>query len=313
MSAAAALAAWGGGTVRPIKDRENAVFEARLADGRRGALRLHRPGYQSAAAIRSELWWMQAAGRAGVAVPAPVPTRSGALLHELPGGRIATMISWVEGEALGAADVALGGPAARQADRFRAIGALVARLHDATDRLDLPDGFTRHRWDADGFLGETPFWGRFWENPALEPGETETLLAARAVARRLLLDFAAEGADFGLIHADVLRENVLFTDRGPVLIDFDDCGFGFRIYDLASLASQNETEPNHAELMATAIAGYRGERPLSAAAERLLPVFVMLRRFASCGWIVPRVPEADARLRIYAARAVQAAERFLAG
>ena len=86
MSAEQALAAWGGGTLRLIKDRENAVYEARLTDGRRAALRLHREGYQSPDAIRSELWWMQASAKAGVAVPAPVPTSSGDLLQVLPGG-----------------------------------------------------------------------------------------------------------------------------------------------------------------------------------------------------------------------------------
>jgi len=311
VSAEAALRAWGGGTLRLIKDRENAVYEALLADGRRSALRLHRDGYQSVVAIRSELWWMQSVAARGVSVPAPVPTAAGELVHVLPGGQVATMISWVDGAELGAADVALGGSLAERMAQFTAIGRLVADLHNATDTLELPNWFVRHAWDSDGFLGKEPFWGRFWENPALSSGELETLLSARDTARTSLRAYTDNGADFGLIHADVLRENVIFGPNGPVLIDFDDCGFGYRIYDLASFASQNDTEPDYAKLMAAALAGYRGRRGLSDEAVRLLPMFVMLRRFASCGWIVPRVPEGDARIKEYAQRAVRAAKIYL--
>jgi len=308
MSAEEALAAWGGGTLRLIKDRENVVYEARLTDGRRAALRLHREGYQSAAAIRSELWWMKAV--AGIGVPAPVPTLNGRLLHVLPNGRVATMISWVEGEELGAAGQTLAGTEAEQLARFRAVGGLVAQLHNATDALVLPEWFARHSWDREGLLGDEPFWGRFWENPALSVAEVETVLRARDAAQKVLRDYESR-ADCGLIHADVLRENVLFGVYGPVLIDFDDCGFGYRIYDLATLASQNETESNYAELMRVAVEGYREYRAFSVEAERLLPMFVMLRRFASCGWVVPRVPDGDARMRAYAERAAAAAQAFL--
>jgi len=312
VNAEVALRAWGGGSLRPIKDRENAVYEVKLTDGRRAALRLHREGYQSAESIRSELWWMQAVALAGVPVPLPVPSGGGDLVHILPDGRVATMISWVEGDELGAAEHALGGSQDEKCGRFDAIGQLVARLHNVTDTLVLPDWFCRHYWDADGFLGETPFWGRFWENPTLRLGELDTIQSARTRAGEQLAAFVKAEADFGLIHADVLRENVLFGADGAVLIDFDDCGFGFRIYDLATLASQNETEADHAKLMSAAIAGYRKRRPLSEYAEAMLPCFVMLRRFASCGWIVPRAAPDDPQVRLYTKRAVDAAQRFLA-
>jgi hypothetical protein len=76
--AAEAAAHWGGAhSLRLIRDRENAVFEAALPTGR-AALRLHRVGYQSEAAIRSELWWCAALADAGVPVPRPLPAQDGA-------------------------------------------------------------------------------------------------------------------------------------------------------------------------------------------------------------------------------------------
>jgi Ser/Thr protein kinase RdoA (MazF antagonist) len=308
-----ALGAWGGtdAPIRWIKDRENAVHEVRLRDGTRAALRLHRVGYQTVAAIRSELWWMQALAQAGLSVPLPIPTQNGDLVHVSSSGRVATVIGWVSGEPLGAYGAALEGGAQDKRARFHAIGALVARMHNITDTLTLPDHFQRHSWDAEGLLGDKPFWGRFWENPSLEAGERSLIGKARNKARQALADFRDRGGDFGLIHADVLRENVLFSGETVSIIDFDDCGFGFRLYDLATLASQNESEPDYAALMQAAITGYRSERPLSDADAALLPMFLMLRRFASAGWVISRAAAGDPLQRLYAERAVTAAERFV--
>ncbi len=59
---------------RLIKNRENIVFQAEAPDGGKAALRLHRPGYQSDDAIRSELWWSEALVAAGMVVPQAIRT-----------------------------------------------------------------------------------------------------------------------------------------------------------------------------------------------------------------------------------------------
>jgi Ser/Thr protein kinase RdoA (MazF antagonist) len=197
-----AAAAFGGTHPRLIRARENAVYEVTLPTGR-AALRLHRAGYQSAAAIRSELWWCTALADAGVAVARPVPAQGGALLVQLSTGRYASAVAWVDGAPLGEAGVPLPGSPAEQAMRHHALGRLLAQLHDATDALTLPPGFTRPSWDIEGLLGKAPFWGRFWDHPALTP--TESILAHRTrTYLRDRLHAHAETASFGLIHADVL-------------------------------------------------------------------------------------------------------------
>ena len=306
--AAEALAAWGpGAPPRLIKDRENAVYEVRLRSGSRAALRLHRPGYQSAEAIRSELVWTEGLADAGLPVPRPVASAQGELIQILSTGRIASVVEWVTGEPLGEAWTPLPGTAALQADTFRRIGALLARLHAATDALSLPPGFTRPAWDEDGLLGETPLWGRFWENPALTGPERGILRAARTEARARLATLRP-AADYGLIHADLMRENLLIDGTTIRLIDFDDSGSGFRLYDLGTLMLQNLDEPAYPDLVAAAAEGYASLRPLDAAR---IPMFVMLRCLASCGWAVPRLPSGSPRLRDYAIRAVRQAEGFL--
>lgn len=311
MSADEAARLWGAvGTPRLIKDRENTVYEIALADGARAALRLHRPGYQSLAAIRSELWWMARLADAGVPVPRPVPTRDGQLVAETP-GRAASVVSWVEGSQIGDGATPLESDAPVVAHRHDALGRLIARMHNATDDLSLPPDFERSHWDRAALVGDAPLWGRFWENPALTAAERDLLVTARATADAALARHEAEGVDFGLIHADVLRENVLSDGGRLSLIDFDDAGFGYRGYDLATALVQGLEDPMSSVASLALLDGYRAERRLDAPPLGDVALFVALRTFASCGWIVTRAAPHDPRQRVYAHRAVRAATGLL--
>ncbi len=305
-----ALARWGGsGTLRLIRDRENAVYEVALPQGR-AALRLHRPGYQDADAIRSELWWCAQLAAAGVPVPRALPALDGDLLVTLSSGRHASVIAWVDGPAFGEAGVPLTGSRAELVARFHAVGDLVAQLHEGTDRLALPAWFSRPRWDLDGLTGESPFWGRFWEHPALNDAGRRTLLAARNHVRTALRAHQAAGGDFGLIHADVLRENVLMAPGQPMLIDFDDSGFGFRGYDLGTMLSQTLREPELPALARALVDGYAARRPI---ARDLVPVFTLARCCASVGWVMPRLAPDNPIHASHIARALGLAQAVLDG
>jgi Ser/Thr protein kinase RdoA (MazF antagonist) len=248
--------------------------------------------------------------RAGVPVPRPVPTRNGALVAEVA-GRAASVVTWVEGEQIGDGGTPLEADMEAVAARYRALGRLIAQMHDVTDALTLPPDFERLRWNRPAYTGEAPLWGRFWENPALAPEEAALLRAARAEADAALARHEADGADFGLIHADVLRENVLTHDGRLSLIDFDDSGFGFRAYDLATAEVQGLEDSMNAAASLALHEGYRDTRRADAPALGDVTLFVALRTFASCGWIVTRAAPNDPRQRFYADRAVRAARRLM--
>jgi len=309
--AKAALTAWDvpACTPRLIKNRENAVFEVTGPDGTRAALRLHRPGYQTDAAIRSELVWSLGLAQATMAVPCPLQTRDCDVITQVPdAGRVASLVTWSEGEPLGEGGVPFTWAPDRQAQLYHALGAELALLHRISDTLSLPDWFERPRLDIDGLLGEAPLWGRFWENAALTQGEMALLQETRS---RLQIELQAlsTDADFGLIHADALRENVFVQRDSVSLIDFDDGVFGFRLYDLGVAMSQNWDLPNAAELAAALCEGYG----LDAKSAALVPVFTVIRALASCGWCMPRNAPDDPALISYANRAVKIAERYLDG
>jgi len=310
--ARAALVAWdtNDATPRLIKNRENAVFEVAAPDGRRAALRLHRPGYQTEDAIRSELVWTQELAKAGMKLPRPIPCENGELISFVPeAGRMASIVSWVNGVPLGDSGIDDEWSPATQLELFGKLGSELAKLHKVSDSLTLPDDFVRPNLDIEGLLGDTPNWGRFWENPALTAREKELLLEARAHLRGMLETHQTNAADFGLIHADAISENVLTADGTVTLIDFDDGVFGFRLYELGVAMSQVWARPN-AQGLAVALAEGYGLGPEEA---KLIPAFTVIRTLASCGWAIARHAPDDPALLGYADRAVRAATRFLSG
>ena len=293
-----AAQAWGGRVVRLLRDRENHVFEMSLPQGR-AALRLHRAGYQAPAAIRSELWWCAELARAGLPVPAALTALDGAVLVALPDGRHASAIAWIEGDALGEAAKPFDRPLAQVLDLYHALGTLLARMHKVTDTLTLPEGFTRPRWDRDGLVGEAPFWGRFWDHPAASPDQRATLIRARDALRERL------DGPVGLIHADVLRENVLMNDRSVSLIDFDDSGFGYRLHDLGTALVQTLAHPEHPHLRDALMAGYGTNDT------RMVETFTLARALASVGWTMPRLAPGDPINQSHLHRATSCADRVL--
>ncbi len=298
------LSGWGhGALVRLVAARENTVYEAVLASGQRVALRLHRPGYRSAEAIAAELRWAEGLAARGIAIPPPVRTLSGAYLTNTTDGRLASVVGWVEGR-----------PFAPSPDRMRVLGAEIARFHAAADEIggkpDGPSTAAFRRWDASALLGESPTWGRFWENPTLSPAEALLLCDVR----RTLRDVFATGPsqDIGLIHADLLPDNVLDTGTRLVLIDFDDCGVGYRAYDLATALIAHVDRADFAALRHSLIAGYDTERGPGSGVAGHVELFTLVRALASCGWAASRTEASDPRCRAYAERAVRLAERWCA-
>jgi Ser/Thr protein kinase RdoA (MazF antagonist) len=271
-------------------ERENSVYRITDEGGAEFALRFHRPGYRSADEIQSELQWMAELEKEGLHVPRPVASRQGSYVENVD-GQFVSVLTWLAGVLLGrvatplAIDDRLG--------TFSRLGASIARLHAISDRWLKPANFTRPAWDIDGLTGPEPYWGKYWENPALGPDDRKLIIAARDKARNALL-LNKGMLDFGLIHADLVRENVLLDGSDVKFIDFDDCGTGFRLFELATALLKNMEEPDYPELRQALLNGYNSVRPMVM---DMLSVFLVLRAFTYQGWIIPRMHESGAIAR----------------
>lgn len=277
----------------PLKVRENAVFRVDLADGGRRALRIHRRGYHTDAALTSEFAWMRALGEAGIDVPIVVPSRHGRPFECLEGGGLAgarqiDVFEWIGGRQLGESGGSLAASAADIAAQYHTIGATMARMHNQAERWPRPPGFVRHAWDTDGLVGDDPLWGRFWELDCLT-GDQRTLMQRTRHAVREALDGFGRAPDrYGLIHADLVPENVL-VDGGDVrVIDFDDAGFGWHLFDIATSLYFITPDPHYATARDALVDGYRSVRELPATSLDLLPYFLAARSTTYLGWVHTR-------------------------
>ncbi len=315
-----ALGHWNldGQTPQLLKVRENAVFRVHLANGEPAALRLHRQAYHDEKTLASELAWMAALRQANLPVPAPVETRSGQLIVILPatgdfGVQHADIVSWMHGSPLGQSGVPLPHSRERLAIIFRSLGETMARMHTASDAWRPPRSFSRPSWDADGFLGEQPLWGRFWDCEGLSDDQAHRLDSLRQSLGTQIASLPA--LDYGLIHADLVRENVLVDGDRIEMIDFDDGGHGWRMFDIATALFKNRHEPGFAEIKTALIQGYRTVRPLPDNALATLPLFMVLRSVTYIGWIGERstMQDATGRLRRYVTDALNLAEVLSSG
>jgi len=300
--ASAALGHWGlaATDMHLIKYRENAVFRVELADGRRVALRIHRHAYHSDAELHSELQWLDALAAAGISVPQILPAQDGALFRNVqvpavPEARQVDIFAWVEGRQLGSVEAGVEHDLPTVRGIYRTIGTLAARLHEHSTRWTLPEGFVRHAWDADGLAGATPFWGRFWELEQLNDEERSLLVQARDAVHAGLSAYGsdpANGGRYGLIHADLVAENLLVDGADLRLIDFDDAGFGWHLFELATALYFESDAPHFETAFAALVEGYRSVRDLPETQLAHMPLFFAARSFTYLGWIHTR-PETE--------------------
>ena len=150
-------------------------------------------------------------------------------------------------------------------------------------------GFTRHRLDRDGLLGESPWWGRFWDVPEISTAQRPVVEAIRVYLDDVLRHLGTDPRTFGLIHADLLPNNVLVHRGEAYVIDFDDAGYGWHHYDMAVSLYEIAEATLRAERRAALLEGYRTVRDFSTADEALLPAFHVLRQLQAVGWMHPRI------------------------
>jgi Ser/Thr protein kinase RdoA (MazF antagonist) len=79
--------------------------------------------------------------------------------------------------------------------------------------------------------------------------------------------------------------NLLQHGAETYVIDFDDCGWGWFLYDFGAAVSFFEHDPRVPELTDAWVRGYRTVRPMSAADEAEIPTFVLMRRLLLVAWI----------------------------
>lgn len=243
-------------------------------------VRVHRPrrhgrDVDSAVAIRSELAWLGAIrAETDLAVPTPVTATGGATVVEASAAgetRLCSVLRWMDGRILERSARPL---------HLRRLGEAMARLHDQADGWTPPPDFVRIRWDHETFFGDVMVYGE------ASAADCWALLPAQVRARfesvsARMTDVLGRVDDHGLIHADLHLGNALFHRGAVKLIDFDDCGHGPRLYELAVALWELRDEQAYPAFRDSLLDGYRALRDLDVTA---LDDFIAVRQVAFDLW-----------------------------
>lgn len=298
-------------TVRLLNVSENATFLVEDPDEGRSVLRVHRHGYHTEREIASELAWMDALrAQAGIRTPRVLPAADGS--------RVVTAADPASGDRRHCVRfefVAGSEPSAGSPGQFAELGEITARMHRHARQWVRPAWFTRFRWDYGAAFGAEARWGRWQDGLGVGTEELDILGRLDAALQRRLADFGDGPERFGLVHADTRLANLLVSEDSVSIIDFDDCGFSWYLYDLGAALSFFEHDPLVPALVASWLSGYRRVLRMPAADEGEIWTFILYRRLLLVAWIGSHQGAAIAAElgADYTAGTCELAERYLSG
>ena len=114
-----------------------------------------------------------------------------------------------------------------------------------------------------------------------------TYKAAADLIWKRLEKFGRGKERYGLIHDDISINNVLLCEGELYLLDFDDCGWGWYLYDIPTAVLEDFGEDMQKGLGAV-LRGYERYRPLSSEEKTELDTFNVLKKIVRIGWIATR-------------------------
>lgn len=284
-----------------LQHEGNTTFRVDLASDERYMLRIQYPGLRTIETVQSELMWLAALRQeTDFMVPEPIPSRDGTLwtvasVVGIPEPRICVLFRWMDGRFL---------DAALTPSHLKQVGALMAGLQAHGSQFRPPEGFTRGRLDnlteaarRTAARGTKETLARQQvDNPADEeaairlvteicsPEDGARVAALIGNVRELQRNLAQEPDTFGLIHGDLHQENYLFHQGGVRAIDFDDCGYGYYVYDMAVTLSEVNWRKDTPALRKSFLTGYRNIREFSSVHEEHLDTFITFRDLQLMIW-----------------------------
>ncbi|WP_051575254.1 phosphotransferase enzyme family protein [Sporolactobacillus terrae] len=272
--------------VRPLNYSENVVYliEERVSKTR-FILRVGKPDYHNNGEVEAELAWMSIVKKESkIEIPDVVKGINGKYVQKLLSDEsdaiyYCVLFTFLSGQSLDDDLNAL-------PIYFEQIGEIAAEFHNINSKnlIKLGD-FKRPVWNYETTLGVDAKWGRWQEGLGIDDQKMNVFQRVADIIQKRLERFGVNDDRFGLIHADLRTVNLLAEGEKLKVIDFDDCGFSWYLYDLAASLSFIEHMDYVPKLVKLWLSGYRKHRYLSLEEEHEIPTFIMMRRLALLGWV----------------------------
>ncbi len=268
--------------VKALNYSENRIYLIQEMDSEiKYILRVHRPGYHTKEEFEGELLWMkEISEQTDIILPGVYQGINREYLQSIStkNGEAFTCIlfSYLKGHTLGSLEEN------ERMVQLKQVGRILAKLHNQSQNRDDTAKIVRFSWDVEDLLGEKARWGDWRDYSYLKPEQKEIFADAERIILQRVKNFGRTPEHFGLIHSDIHSTNLIIHEDKIQLIDFDDCGYGWYLYDIGcSLVKY----PFIDGLTEAILEGYESVRPLTQEEKEALPTFLLLRRIVRFAWL----------------------------
>ncbi|MFK9093495.1 phosphotransferase enzyme family protein [Bacillus salipaludis] len=283
-------------TIQLLNYSENATYLVKkTVTGEKYILRVGRPGYHTKPEMESELKWLKSIDQdSSIQVSLPILGGNGEyiqVVNYVNEPYYCTLFTFLEGDAPSEENEK------ELISQFEKLGEITAQLHEhSINKGEKLNQIRRITWDFETILGSTPKWGRWQDGIAITPERADLFTKVAEKINSRLEKFGKEPHQFGLIHSDLRLANLLVEREQIKVIDFDDCGFGWYLYDLAASISFIEHKSYVPDLITSWLKGYRKVRSLPEELELEFPTFILMRRLQLIAWVGSRDNETTREL-----------------
>jgi len=264
-----------------LRTSENAVIKLLSDDGRACALRIRKIIGTYQEQIMSELIVLRDFSEStGADIPAPLATRSGELfciVNDDGNDFMCIIFSWVGGVHLGGHEIT---PL-----HMTSMARAVAQLHRFSSSYHPPEKLFRPVYDDAWFFGDKSWTASREFVSRLDPDDAAYLCAANDSIRERLRQYPNNAETFGLIHYDLHVGNFLFNGDKANMIDFDECGFGWYLFDLAHILFEFIGDQRFDSFKKVAAENYGAGRVCPAYSDSDLNLFLALQGIAYMNWL----------------------------
>ena len=208
---------------------------------------------------------------------------------------------------------------------FTRMGRIAATIHAVSKEWKAPDYYERIEWDIDGTFGRywNNFYGATYRNRKwLKDDEIAVLDRAVDLLKERLYRYRRTKDNYGMIHSDLRAANLLVNGDQVAVLDFDDCGRGWYMYEIAGIVALLEYTPQLPEMLLAIVRGYEEILPLTQKDKDEIMSFVLMRRIGMLQSLESRIGSVAAGegesteltpqiLEFYAAGTVVQARQYL--
>ncbi len=279
----------------------NATFAITTDSGQRYALRLNINSTRVEANIVAEVQWVRHLSRIqGINLPTPIATLNDkfvvSALHKDSGQEIyGVMYSWLEGEEIGDEP---------SLDQLHLVGKSIALMHQNSGDFVLTENAALPTFD-DFFWGTEDY---LFSNKSTLSSDHRALIQNAHDFIMIHTEKLYADSPVHIIHADYHGWNLMWNEGVLSIFDFDDCGYGLEVQDLAVALYYLDTPEQDAALLQ----GYTSVRPLPVYSENDMKCLLLQRRLLLLNYLFEtKNAEHKEMLPAYLAKSMERVSTFL--